>query len=165
MQEDEGLVFVKARQGVARGQGKTQRPANGCTKSFGKLKVAFDGVGATIDPRNVMINESRTFARITHSENLARTAGASDEGAAQQTLKIERRVRSQQSRFLRPAEQVCRKLKAAAQFVAWKNVNVIDVAIAAQERRPLGIDHPRDLRCRVGITDGGDGGQSMDDVA
>ena len=44
-------------------------------------------------------------------------------------------------------------------------MDVIDVTIAAQERGPLGIDDPSNPRVWVGVADGGDCRQGMNNVA
>src|ERR1051325_10730123 len=44
-------------------------------------------------------------------------------------------------------------------------MNVIDVGIAAQQRREFRVDHPGNFRVRMRVGDEGDGRQSMDDVA
>ena len=42
---------------------------------------------------------------------------------------------------------------------------MIDIAIAAQKRRPFWINDPADSRGWIRLTNGGDGGQRVDNVA
>ena len=79
-------------------------------------------------------------------------------------MKIECDIGAEAARFLSPTQEI-EGGAGAAKVSARENVDVIDVAIAAQERRPFGIDDPGDLCGRVSVADGGDGRQGVNDIA
>jgi len=163
MQENEGRIRVEARQGVARRQWKTELLGNGDTKRFRQLHRAVDGVRIPIDFRDPMIKQPRTFAAITHSPKLPGVADATDQGAPKQALEIESNVWAQHFCFLQPGQQTA-WCAQAAKLTARKNVDMIDVRIATQERRPLRIDHPGNLGPWVGLADRRHGWQCVHHV-
>ena len=165
MEQDEWIVMLEAWQRIAGRKRETQWTFDLHAKSFGKLEITFDRMSATIHACDAVVGKSRALAGIAHSENFTCATDARDERTAQQSLKIEGDIRFQLPRFFYPAQQICRNTKSSAQFVTRKNVNVIDIAIAAQKRRPLWINDPADSRSWIRLTNGGDRGQRMDDVA
>src|SRR5436190_18144229 len=143
---------VEARQGIARRQWKTELLWNCDPKGFRQLQIAVNSVRASIDFGDLMIKQARTFAAITHSPNLSRLTDATDQSAPEQTLEIESNVWTQHFCFSQPWQQTAWGAQAA-KIAARKNVNMIDIRISAQERRPLRIDHPGNLSRRVGLAD------------
>ena len=79
-------------------------------------------------------------------------------------MKIEGKLGSNFSRLLQPRPQASRRAEAA-KFTAWKNVNMIDVGVAAQERDKFGINHPGDFGPWMRVTDRRNRGQGVNDVA
>jgi hypothetical protein len=118
-------------QRIARWKWKPQWIFDLRAKSFRKLEITFDRMGATIYARNMIIGEPRTLTSVTHSKYFTCAADARDEGTAQQSLKIEGDIGFQLPRFFYPAQQIRRNAKSAAQLVPREKVNVIDIAIAA----------------------------------
>ena len=143
MQKDERSHYARS---VARHRRSEGENVSGAlilrAESFRKFQIAFDRVSAMIDARDLVVKEAGAFACVAHAKNFMCATDARDECTAQQSLKIERDIGLQLSRLLHPAQQIERDTESATQFVARKNVNVIDVAIAAQQRRPLRINHP-----------------------
>lgn len=165
MEQDEWIVMLEAWQRIAGRKRETQWTFDVHTKSFRKLEITFDRMSATIHVCDAVVGKSRALAGIAHSENFTCATDARDERTAQQSLKIEGGIRFQLPRFFYPAQQIGRNTKSSAQFVARKNVNVINIAIAAQKRRPFWINDPPDSRGWIRLTNGGDGWQRMDYVA
>ena len=121
-------------------------------------------MGVAIDRRDVLIKKTRSFARVAHAIKFSRMTHLADERAAKQALKIEGDIRAQTARLAQPREQVLRHAKAC-EVTARENVDMIDRAVAAQERSPLGVDHPRDFGRRIRIAQERCGGQGMDNIA
>ena len=104
------------------------------------------------------------LAGIAHAVEFSRMTDLANEGAAEQSLKIERDIWLEPGRLVQPWEEMARHAEAA-EIAAWKNVNVVDGAIAAQERSPFRVDDPGDGGLRISIADESGRGQGVDDVA
>jgi hypothetical protein len=87
-----------------------------------------------------------------------------DKRAAEETLKIERDIGLEAPRLAQPRKQV-RRHAEATELAARKNVGMVDTLVTAQERSPFGVDDPGNFRFRVGVTEEGDGGQGVHNVA
>src|SRR5438477_4845559 len=121
------------------------------------MGVAFDG-------RDLLIEKAGTLARVTHAIKSCRMTHLPDERAPEQALEIERDIRLQASRLAQPRDQVLRHAEAG-KLTARENVDVVDRAVAAEERGPFRIDHPCDLGGRKSVAEEGGRRQGMDDVA
>ena len=163
MEKNERRIFVEARESVAGGKRTAQRIADLCPGAFGQLEVTLDGVFAAIHLGPAMIKKARTFATVAHAVNLFGATEFSDERTAKKTLKIERQIGRQFLRLFQPRPKTCRRAQAG-EIAARENVDMIDIGISAQERGPFRIDHPGNLRARVGVFDQRDRGQGVNDV-
>src|SRR5204862_4679180 len=70
---------------------------------------------------------------------------------------------SQLARFPNPRKQTS-GCAEPSKFTPWKEVNVIDVAISAQQRRPFRIDDPGDFGVGISITNRRDRWKSVNDI-
>ena len=112
----------------------------------------------------VIVKDSRALARVAHPVEIARVAGAADQGAPEQALKIKSRIRLQASSLPHPGKEA-RRHAEAAELTPGENVDVIDAFIAAQKRRPFRVDDPGDIGGGISGADEGRGRQSVDDIA
>src|SRR5207248_2030806 len=103
------------------------------------------GVFAPIHSRDFGIKEARTLTRVAHPKNSFRTANFGNECAAEKALKVQRDVRLQPACLPHPGKQTAGRAESA-KFTARKNMDMIDVAISAQEWCPFGVDDPRNFR-------------------
>ena len=108
----------------------------------------------------------RALARIREADDApARGAAeAANEGAAEEALEIEDEVRRARGDLFRPAGDA-RPAGRPAELAARKVDDFIDVRVAVEQRRPLGVDQPAEVRLRPALFDEGDGGEGVDDVA
>src|SRR5205814_6543813 len=104
--------------------------------------------------------KTRPLARVAHPENFLRATDSGDQRAPEQSLKIKRDIRLQPPRLPHPRQQTAGRAESA-KFAARKNVDMIDVAISAQERRPFRIDDPGNFRIGVSIANGRNRWQSV----
>ena len=118
---------------------------------------------AAIDFGRAVIEQARTFAPIAQTDQFFGTADSSDQRAPQQSLKIEGQIRTKLSGLFQPGPQAGRGTETG-ELAPRKDVNVINILIAAQKRCPFRIDQPGNRRVRVGIAHGGDRGERMDDI-
>src|SRR5438105_13813951 len=95
MEQKKRNRIVEVRRRIATRQRKTEGPFSRHAEIFRERDVSLDRVRVAIDRRDPIVKPARAFARVAHSVKLTRTARPPDEGAAQQALEIERRVRSQ----------------------------------------------------------------------
>jgi hypothetical protein len=125
---------------------------DGRDKNFGELQVTLDGMRAAIDLRHAIVKPTRAFAAVTHSENFARATEPSDQSAAQESLKIEGGIWMKLARLPRPREEAARCAQST-EFAARKNMDVVHIAVPAQQCCPFGINHPGDLRLWIRVAD------------
>jgi hypothetical protein len=79
-------------------------------------------------------------------------------------LKIQRDIRLQPAGLPHPRQQTPWRAEPA-KFAARKNVDMIDVAISAQERRPFRVDDPGNFGVGMSIANRGNRWQSVNDIA
>jgi transketolase C-terminal domain/subunit len=79
-------------------------------------------------------------------------------------LEVERCVWSQAAGLAQPGQKMFQPAEAT-EFATGKNVNVIDAAIAAEERRPFWVYDPGDLGLWVSVANQGRRRQGVDDIA
>ena len=150
---------------ISRGQGKDRGSGQSCVSGRGESEVTFDGVGSGNNLDGLGLDETCAFARVGESVNRHAGKGACHERGAQQSLEVEDEI----GRCLFPqiptpaveAEPAARSTEIGAR----ENERLVDVRIALEERGPLGIDHPRDLRGGKLGPQGGNSGKGMDDIA
>ena len=77
---------------------------------------------------------------------------------------IERQIGPDGSGFLQPRRQApwCAQ---AAKFAPGEKVDMIYIGVSAEQRRKLGINHPRDLGARVRIAKQGHRRKGVDDIS
>ena len=163
MKENESFLFLETRDSVAGWQRKTERPRDWDPEEFDQLEIALDRVRIAIDRCDLLIEEVCAFPGIAHPAKLARMTDAANQCAPQQTLKIERDIGLEPARLLQPGKEMIRHPKTP-KLTSGKNMDVIDTPVAAQQRRPFGVDHPGDLRCGICLSNQGGRGQGMDNV-
>jgi hypothetical protein len=105
-----------------------------------------------------------TLAGIAHAVEFSWMTHLSNEGAAEESLKIERDIGLEPGCLVQPGEEMARHAEAA-KVAPWKNVNVVDGAIAAQERSPFRIYDPGDGGLRICVANKSGRGQGVNDVA
>src|SRR6266446_8790361 len=118
---------------------------------------------ASINFRDPMIEQPRTFAAIADSPKFSRAADSTDQSASDQPLEIESNVWAQHFCFSQPGQQIAGRAQTA-KLAARKNVNMIDVRIATQEGGPLWVNYPGNFSRRVGLANCGHGWQGVDHV-
>ena len=164
MQDDERFAVVKALERVAGGQWKTKRALHFDAEVFDQSEITFDRVRTTIDGRDMVVKTARAFARIVHAVKLARMTHPPNKRAPEQSLEIESHVRSQPSGLPHPGQET-RGNAQTAELAPRENMDVGDAVIPAEERRPLGIDHPGNARIRVSVAEQGNRWQRVDNIA
>ena len=164
MKKDERRIVIETREWIARRNRPTKRFADSGASAFGKLKITVNGMPAAIDFSDAIIKQARTFARIAHSVDFFGAADFCDQRAAEQPLKIERQIGPDRAGFLQPRQQTPWHAQAA-KFAARKKVDMIHIGISAEQRRKLGINHPRNLGVRVRIAKQGHRRKGVDDIS
>ncbi len=114
--------------------------------------------------RDVVVKQTRAFAGVAHPVKFARLTNPSDQRAAQQSLEIKRGVGSQLPGFSQPRHQTSRHSESA-ELAAWKNMDVVDAFVPAQNWRPLRVDDPGNLSVGIRLTNRCDRRQRVHDVA
>ena len=150
MEQDKWRMLIETGQRVAARKRIAQRFIDLGAGTFRQFQISLDGVFAVLDFSNAVIEPARAFARVAHSVNLFGAADFSDERAAQETLEIECEIGTKFSCLLQPGQQTCRRAQSA-EFTARKKMNMIDIGISAQERRPFGINDPSNISLRAGL--------------
>lgn len=164
MKEDKGRIFVETRRPIPGRNGATKRCAYSRASALSQLDITLDRVCPAIDFGDTIIKPTRTFPRIAHSINRLRAANFRDQRTAQETLKIQRKRGLQPAGLLQPREQAPWRAEAA-KFTSRKNVDVVYIRIAAQQRHEFRVNHPRDLGVRMRIANQRDRRKRVDDVA
>src|SRR5687767_3586909 len=113
MKHDEWRIGIESRELISRRQGKPDRLLDGGSESFGEFQIPLHRVRAPIDFRDAMIKQPRTFPAIAHSPKLSRSAYFTDQGASQQSLEIERHVRTHGPRLFQPRHEAPRGVQAS----------------------------------------------------
>ena len=121
-------------------------------------------MGVAIDRNSVLIKEMRSLAGVIHSIDLARVTHPRDERAAEEALKIKDDVGAQAAHLAEPGKEMLGEAEAA-EIAPRKNMDMVDALVAAQERRPLGIDDPGDPGPGAGVAEKGCGGKRVNNVA
>ena len=163
MEQNKGRKFVKARKRISGRERTTQRVADLCASQLSQFEIALDRMLAPIHFGRATVKKSRAFARIAHSVNLFRAAYPRDKRAPQQSLKIERQIGAQFSRFSEPRHHADGRAESG-EIAARENVNMIHVRISAEQRREFRIHHPRDFRFRMRVTNRRHRRQRVNDV-
>ena len=164
VKKDEWRIVIKTRQRIARRDRTTKRFADSGTGAFRQLYIAFHRMRPPIDLGDAMVKPARAFAPIAHSVYFSCPADFCDQRATQQSLEIERQIGPQHVGCLPPPHQIpCRT--ETAEFAAGKDVNVIDIGIAAEQWREFRIDHPGDFSTGMNIAHQRHCRESVDDVA
>ena len=129
-------------------------------------EVAGDGVRLGGHVHGLVVEMASAFAGVGEADDATGVgaAEAGDEGAAEESLEIEDEVGFARGDLFRPAGNA-RPAGGAAELTAGEVDDFIDVRVAVEERRPLGIDEPAEVRVRPAFFDEGDGGEGVDDVA
>src|SRR5450432_2532432 len=83
MEQDERFALVEARDRIAGGEGKAQRPSDFRAEILGERKVTFDGVRFPIHRHDMIVKPARSFPRIARAVKLPRMALPPDECAPQ----------------------------------------------------------------------------------
>ena len=164
MQEDKRIILGKVRNRIARRQRKPQWARDWNLERLDQLEIALDGVFLAIDLGGRLIEKARAFTGIAHPAKPCRMTDRSDERTPQQPLKIEREIRAQPAGLAEKGKEMARHSEAR-ELAAGKNVNVIDGAIAAQERSPFRVDYPGNFGGWIRVSDQGRRRQSMNNVA
>ena len=120
-------------------------------------------MGAPIHFRCSVIKKARPLTAVAHSPKFAGATNFSDKRAAQESLKIQRHVRTQGARFPDPRPQGARRVQGR-ELAARENMDVIHVRITAQQGGPLRVDHPGDFSVRLRLANGRYRRQRVNDV-
>ena len=140
-------------------------PGEGGSGRGGKSEVAFDGVGLRIDGHGAGLGEAGAFAGVGESVEGDVAEGAGHEGGAEEALEIEDEVgRGLFFQGAAPAREA-QPAGGTTEIGAGKKERFVEVWIAFEERRPLGIDHPGEVRVWEFGVEGGERGEGVDDVA
>ena len=120
-------------------------------------------MGAAIDRNSVLMKEMRALAGVIHSIDLARVTHPGDERATEEALKIKGDFGAQAAHPAEPGKEMLGEAETA-EIAPRKDMDMVDALIAAQERRPLGIDDPGDPGPGAGVAEKGCGGQRVHNV-
>src|SRR5580692_2969235 len=94
----------------------------------------------------------------------SRAGDARDEGAAEQSLEIERENGFYAADRAKPVAQF-EEIGRLDEVLARKVDDFVEVGIAGKERGPFGIDYPADFQARVCALEQVNRGERVDDVA
>jgi hypothetical protein len=164
MEQNVWWISIKARQWIARWQGKTERLLDRDAECFSQLQVSFNRVCLPIDWSNMMVKETRSLTAIAHPPKFFGATDASDQGTPKETLEIEGDIWTQCSCFHQPRPQTGRRAQAT-ELTSRENMNVIDIGVSAEQGSPFGVNYPSDFRFGICFANGCDRRQGMDNVA
>ncbi len=143
---------------------EAQGESGNSAETFRQHQITIDGVIAPVHARDLVVEPARAFSSIAHSEDHLRTTDFCDEPAPQQSLKIDSGVGPERAGLHYPGEEITRSVEPS-ELGAREDVDMIDVWIAAQKRRPFGINDPGDLCLCIRLANQRHRRQGVDDIA
>src|SRR5206468_6091423 len=164
MKKDERRIFIETRKRIACWERAAKRFSNGGPRAFSEHKTTVNSMPAAIDFGDAIVKPARPSARIAHSVNFFGATDFCDQGAAQQSLEIKRKVGPDFSSFLQPRQQTLWRADAL-EFAAREEVDVIHIRISPEHRRELGINQPRNLGTGIRLAKQPDCRKRVDDIA